>query len=125
MVVAKSSKKKVTSTLMEDKVSAILFNKVNSRREKLSDDQKRENHVTSEQRRREILREYYDELVSKVPDLDESERRSEWQIYMKTKSYLCWLYARNQQLRNHLEDFNIACPQHLVWEYPDAVNKSG
>lgn len=65
---------------------------------RLSIDQKRENHVLGEQRRREILREHYDVLVETVPDLQEYERRSEWQIYMKS---MCALFNDYQCSTNN------------------------
>ncbi|AET39017.1 Ino4p Ecym_3542 [Eremothecium cymbalariae DBVPG len=119
MAIGKVTKKRVSSNVIDADVtsSKVIFQEKDASREKLSHNQKRVNHVTSEQRRREILREYYDRLVKIVPDLEESENRSEWQIYVKTKNYLHWLYTRNEQLRKHLNYFNVTCPEHLVWEY--------
>lgn len=51
---------------------------------KLSPDQKRQNHVSSEQRRRQAMRETYDTLVELVPDLCDAEKRSEFMIYAKS-----------------------------------------
>ena len=56
---------------------------------KLSPDQKRQNHVSSEQRRRQAMRETYDTLVELVPDLCDAEKRSEFMIYAKS----CLLYT--------------------------------
>lgn len=87
MATGKVTKKRVAPAILDNGIAApsLVFQaRPNVSREKLTGTQKRENHVTSEQRRREILREYYDELVRLVPDLQESENRSEWQIYMKS-----------------------------------------
>ena len=100
--------------------------KAKSRRQaKLSCDQLRINHVTSEKKRREIVRNIYDELVDLVPDLGENENRSEQIIYMKTINYIRWLYEKNQKLRAQIysrqkelkgdgPEFKI--PDRLVWE---------
>ena len=91
---------------------------------KLTDDQIRLNHVTSEKRRREMVRQIYDELVTLVPDLQKNENRSELIIYLKTKNYLTYLYQKNELLRNKLinknnsEDFrnDNEIIQNLKWE---------
>lgn len=54
------------------------------RESSLSEDQKRQNHVSSEQRRRQAMRETYDSLVDIVPDLSPAQSRSELQIYAKS-----------------------------------------
>lgn len=87
---------------------------------KLSDDQIRLNHVSSEKRRREMVRQIYDELVTLVPDLQKNENRSELIIYLKTKNYLSYLYQKNESLRNKLTDKNNSNDnemiQNLKWE---------
>ncbi|KAG0669666.1 hypothetical protein C6P45_003493 [Maudiozyma exigua] len=87
---------------------------------KLSDDQIRLNHVSSEKRRREMVRQIYDELVTLVPDLQKNENRSELIIYLKTKNYLSYLYQKNESLRNKLIDKNNSNDnetiQNLKWE---------
>ncbi|CUS21647.1 LAQU0S03e07404g1_1 [Lachancea quebecensis] len=55
-----------------------------SRESSLSEDQKRQNHVSSEQRRRQAMRQTYDTLVDIVPDLTSAQSRSELQIYAKS-----------------------------------------
>ncbi|KAM3164542.1 BHLH domain-containing protein [Lachancea thermotolerans] len=59
-----------------------------SRESSLSEDQKRQNHVSSEQRRRQAMRQTYDTLVDIVPDLTSAQSRSELQIYAKSYNYL-------------------------------------
>lgn len=93
------------------------------KKNKLSSDQVRKNHVVSEQRRRELVRAVYDDLVEIVPDLEPSERRSEILIYLKTINHLQWLYRRNSYLRKLLtEKYEsqgkpaVELPNRLVWE---------
>ncbi|QLQ79868.1 hypothetical protein HG537_0C05170 [Torulaspora globosa] len=93
------------------------------KKNKLSSDQVRKNHVVSEQRRRELVRTVYDDLVEIVPDLEPSERRSEILIYLKTINHLKWLYRRNSYLRKLLtEKYErqgepaVELPNRLVWE---------
>lgn len=100
--------------------------KAKSRRQaKLSCDQLRINHVTSEKKRREIVRNIYDELVDLVPDLSENENRSEQIIYMKTINYIRWLYEKNQKLRAQIyskqkelkgDEPGFKIPDRLIWE---------
>lgn len=93
------------------------------KKDKLSLDQVRKNHVVSEQRRRELVRSIYDSLVEVVPDLAPSERRSEILIYLKTINHLKWLYKRNSYLRKLLaEKYEcqgksvVEVPNRLIWE---------
>lgn len=98
------------------------------KRNKLSHDQVRKNHVVSEQRRRELVRGIYDDLVEIVPGLERSERRSEFLIYLKTINHLKWLYKRNVLLREKLREkyelqgrSNVAIPSWLIWELPQTL----
>ncbi|SMN21888.1 similar to Saccharomyces cerevisiae YOL108C INO4 Transcription factor required for derepression of inositol-choline-regulated genes involved in phospholipid synthesis [Maudiozyma saulgeensis] len=87
---------------------------------KLSDDQIRMNHVSSEKRRRELVREIYDELVTLVPDLQKNENRSELIIYLKTINYLSWLYKKNKMLRTKIIEEHPnemhKITQSMIWE---------
>lgn len=86
---------------------------------KLTEGQVRLNHVVSEQKRRELIRAIYDELVQIVPDLSPKENRSEMVIYMKTAYYLRWLYKRNAELRKEISekfDSKKEIPSELIWE---------
>ncbi|KAI0462247.1 hypothetical protein LJB42_004335 [Komagataella kurtzmanii] len=64
----------------------------------LSDEQKKINHIQSEQRRREQIRSTYDKLVDIVPDLTTKENRSELSILTKTSSYIRKLREENEGL---------------------------
>ena len=98
------------------------------KKSKLSLNQVRKNHVVSEQRRRELVRGIYDDLVGIVPGLEKSERRSEFLIYVKTMNHLSWLYKRNSYLRAKLYEkyesqgrSNVAIPNWLVWDLPQSL----
>lgn len=91
---------------------------------KLSDHQVRVNHVSSEKRRREMIRSTYDDLVEMVPGLEATESRSELIIYLKTMAYLKWLYAKNKRLRDQAQSQGAISEQELldkglVWELED------
>ncbi|CCC69464.1 hypothetical protein NCAS_0C04740 [Naumovozyma castellii] len=91
---------------------------------KLSEDEVRMNHLSSEKKRRENVRLTYDDLVKAVPDLRLSENRSELIIYQKTMNYLNWLYKKNSRLRMEIterkrrndlvEELHVS--EELVWE---------
>lgn len=91
---------------------------------KLSETQVKINHISSEQKRRELVRSLYDDLVEVVPDLQADESRSEMIIYLKTINYLKWLYQRNDYLRSKLlesyrkrrSSSDLRIPDHLIWE---------
>ncbi|CEP61253.1 Ino4p LALA0_S02e10198g [Lachancea lanzarotensis] len=88
----------------------------------LSEDQKRQNHVSSEQRRRQAMRETYDTLVEMVPDLSSKQRRSEMQIYARSYNYLVWLYERNRILREQLQVASGSEPNDsLRFELPQPI----
>ncbi|CAL9734754.1 protein Ino4p [Monosporozyma servazzii] len=91
---------------------------------KLSDHQVRVNHVSSEKRRREMIRSTYDDLVEMVPGLEATESRSELIIYLKTMAYLKWLYAKNKRLRDQAQSQGAVSEQELIdkgliWELED------
>lgn len=108
---------------------------------KLTDGQIRINHVSSEKKRRELERAIFDELVVVVPDLQPQESRSELIIYLKSLSYLSWLYERNEKLRNQIiakhgaipsssngtereqnGDMSNVVPKELIWELGNEQN---
>lgn len=61
-------------------------------------EQKKINHIESENRRRAMIRSSFDRLVELVPDLDASENRSELVILDKTSKYIEQLRAENERL---------------------------
>lgn len=98
---------------------------------KLTKEEVRRNHVSSEKKRRELVRTTYDELVKMIPDLQPSENRSEMVIYLKTINHLNWLYGNNKRLCGQLEekyrelgkdDYRI--PEDLMWELKSDVDSA-
>ncbi|CCF57147.1 hypothetical protein KAFR_0C01540 [Kazachstania africana CBS 2517] len=112
-----SVKKPTNSNRVEKKPRRPRAKKAN----KLSEDQVRLNHVSSEKKRREIVRATYDEMVNLVPDLQKDESRSELVIYLKTIKYIKWLRKRNELLYTRLrektkDDQNFEVPKNLIWK---------
>lgn len=64
----------------------------------LTPEQRKENHINSENRRRAQIRSCFDELVKIVPDIDSTENRSELAILTKTANYIERLRSENAQL---------------------------
>lgn len=129
--------KEVKSELVNVKKRKRRTKKIN----KLTDGQIRINHVSSEKKRRELERAIFDELVVVVPDLQPQESRSELIIYLKSLSYLSWLYERNEKLRNQIiakhgaipsssngtereqnGDMSNVVPKELIWELGNEQN---
>lgn len=65
--------------------------------ETLTEEQRKKNHIRSENRRRDNIREKFDILVNLVPSLDPKENRSEHVILMKTAKYIEELREKKQQ----------------------------
>ncbi|ODQ66002.1 hypothetical protein NADFUDRAFT_34502, partial [Nadsonia fulvescens var. elongata DSM 6958] len=64
----------------------------------LTPKQKRANHIASEQRRRQAIREAFDLITGVVPNLDQRESRSEAIVLTRTVDYLLKLAKENEQL---------------------------
>lgn len=99
----------------------------NKKSKRLTDHQVRINHVTSEKKRREMIRSIYDDLVGLVPGLKTTENRSELIIYLKTMAYLKWLYLKNKRLREQIRAYGNVSEQelmdkNLVWELEDGLD---
>lgn len=61
-------------------------------------EQKKANHILSENRRRNQIRSTFDRLVELVPYLEISENRSEYAILTKTANYISELRKENERL---------------------------
>lgn len=61
-------------------------------------EQKKTNHIMSENRRRNQIRSSFDRLVQLVPQLDDKESRSEYAILTKTAKYIVQLREENERL---------------------------
>lgn len=71
--------------------------------ETLSEEQRKQNHIKSETRRRDLIRGKFDELVDLVPTLTTSEKRAEFAILSKTGDYIEELRKRRRELEAKLE----------------------
>ena len=69
----------------------------------LTEEQKRANHIASEHRRRNVLRDGFQRLVEVVPALVEVSARSEAIILQQTVLHVQHLLAQRQQLRNDIQ----------------------
>ncbi|KAL6939936.1 hypothetical protein ACO0RG_003786 [Hanseniaspora osmophila] len=99
----------------------------------LTDNVKKKNHISSEHRRREMIKQKHDSLIKLVPALskDPEQVKGELIIYPKTYEYLVALYEENLRLRKLLAnslvshsdssgDKNIIIREELIWEKPDS-----
>lgn len=66
--------------------------------ETLTEEQKKRNHIRSENKRRDNIREKFDLLVELVPSLSPNESRSEHIILTKTATYIEDLRRQVQEL---------------------------
>jgi hypothetical protein len=75
------------------------------RRENLSEAQKRLNHITSEQRRRNLIQQGFNEIHNIVPTLRSQRERGDSKsvVLLKTVDYLLELKAGNDRLRRMLK----------------------
>jgi len=74
-------------------------------RENLSEEQKRENHIRSEQKRRTLIKQGFDDLVSLVPDLQDGGF-SKSTMLSTAAEWLEGLLDYNKQLALHLASLN-------------------
>lgn len=72
----------------------------NSSKSGLSLEEKKNNHIASENRRREQIRNAFDKLVDIVPELESHESRSELAVLQKTTAYLERLRQENEELNS-------------------------
>ncbi|VVT46837.1 uncharacterized protein SAPINGB_P001411 [Magnusiomyces paraingens] len=78
--------------------------------ELLTPDEKKANHIASEQKRRQAIREGFDKITEIVPDLDKSQGRSEATVLLKTVKFLHMLIDENTQLAELAKQHHIAIP---------------
>ncbi|KAG7697849.1 hypothetical protein KL930_000096 [Ogataea haglerorum] len=79
----------------------------------LSEEEKKQHHIRSENKRREQIRSTFDSLVKVVPDLTESENRSEYAVLSKTSNYIRQLRGDNQRLLQIAKERGIEVPEDL------------
>ncbi|CAO3589940.1 unnamed protein product [Absidia cylindrospora] len=87
--------------------------------ELLSDDQKKANHIASEQKRRANIRIGFDQLVGIVPNLSECQR-SESLILHKSADYIRQLVETKNSLRDRVRELQTA-----LGEVPDEDSSEG
>ncbi|ORZ24011.1 hypothetical protein BCR42DRAFT_402053 [Absidia repens] len=87
--------------------------------ELLSDDQKKANHIASEQKRRANIRIGFDQLVDIVPNLNECQR-SESLILQKSADYIRQLVDTKNGLRDRVREL-----QTVLGEVPDEDSSEG
>ncbi|KAJ2883196.1 Transcription factor [Coemansia aciculifera] len=73
--------------------------------ELLTEDEKKANHIASEQKRRQNIRTGYDQLIQIVPTLTPSQR-SEALILQKTVEYIKYLLMEREILEGQMKDAN-------------------
>lgn len=76
----------------------------------LTEDQKRLNHISSEKRRRALIKQHFEEICSLVPQLDASSAsgRSKSETLNTIYDYLVLLVEQNKTLRNFLHANGIS-----------------
>ena len=90
------------------------------KRETLTEDQKRQNHILSEQRRRDAIRNGFNDLCSSVPSLSGQTSgasgvgSSKSVILFKAVEYLQRLQAKVQKLRDEEERLAARCQQSMM-----------
>ncbi|CAN8101079.1 unnamed protein product [Discula destructiva] len=79
---------------------------------RLTEEQKRQNHITSEQKRRQGIRAGFDKLCEVVPGL-RGQARSEGLVLNETTRHMLDAIAERKQLVARCEARGIAVPEHL------------
>ncbi|ORX46055.1 hypothetical protein DM01DRAFT_1386327 [Hesseltinella vesiculosa] len=87
--------------------------------ELLSEDQKKANHIASEQKRRANIRIGFDQLVDIVPSLNDAQR-SESMILHKSADYIRQLVGTKNTLRDRVRELQLQ-----LGEVPDEDSSEG
>ena len=86
------------------------------RRENLSEDQKRINHISSEKRRRDLIKSQFKEMCSLVPKLAETDgnnsaaavtNQSKSTVLQVVYEYILLMFEKNSRLRQFLAENNV------------------
>ncbi|KAJ2158161.1 Transcription factor [Coemansia sp. RSA 552] len=78
---------------------------VKKKGELLTEEEKKANHIASEQKRRQNIRTGYNQLIEMVPTLTPSQR-SEALILQKTVEYIKYLLMEQEILKSQLSDLD-------------------
>jgi len=81
--------------------------------ELLSSEEKRANHIASEQKRRQAIREGFDRLTEVVPGLGKNQGRSEAIVLDRTIEYLKELIDERKMLIQEVESRGGKVPEEL------------
>ncbi|KAK7204136.1 hypothetical protein BZA70DRAFT_281573 [Myxozyma melibiosi] len=81
--------------------------------ELLTAEEKKANHIASEQKRRQAIREGFNRLTEVVPGLTKSQGRSETIVLQKTLAYLKDQLSENQSLVQQITDLGGTFPPSL------------
>ncbi|KAI2603998.1 helix-loop-helix DNA-binding domain-containing protein [Hypoxylon fragiforme] len=79
---------------------------------RLTEEEKKQNHIASEQKRREAIRAGFDRLCDLVPGL-EGHGRSEGFVLKETVKYVREQLARRRELVEAAEARGVTVPEHL------------
>ncbi|KAK9475859.1 hypothetical protein V1514DRAFT_338748 [Lipomyces japonicus] len=81
--------------------------------ELLTPQEKKANHIASEQKRRQAIREGFDKLTEVVPGLTRAQGRSEAIVLQKTLSYLKSEIEQHAELVRRIEELGGQVPSEL------------
>ncbi|SPO02231.1 uncharacterized protein DNG_04904 [Cephalotrichum gorgonifer] len=91
---------------------------------RLTEVEKRNNHVASEKKRREAIRYAFDRLTTLVPGL-EGQGRSEGVVLQRTAEFLHEQLGENQRLADELARRGADVPEHLKMYKTQASRSDG
>lgn len=77
----------------------------------LTEEEKKANHIASEKKRRQAIREAFDKITDIVPTLTEAQRRSEAIVLEETAKFLKRLLEENRKLRQIAARENLSLPE--------------
>lgn len=81
-----------------------------TRREGLTEDQKRKNHISSEKRRRDLIKKQFEKMCSLVPRLADSESattKSKSAVLLTVYEHLVFLIEQNKMFRSILHTYGV------------------
>ncbi|KAK9321043.1 hypothetical protein V1517DRAFT_327672 [Lipomyces orientalis] len=87
--------------------------------ELLTLEEKKANHIASEQKRRQAIREGFDRLTEVVPGLTRSQGRSEAIVLQKTLAFLKGELAEHRNLVQRITDLGGTVPPELELQHMD------
>jgi hypothetical protein len=85
----------------------------------LSEEKKKSNHIASEQRRRQNIRDGFNQLVEIVPSLTNSQK-SEAIILQKTAEYLEQLQQQQRELQLRMDNAKLSL-QDMIARWVDLI----